>query len=445
MKIKRKLAGILSVLMVFSCVLGGTYWHVNASDVKYTVNFGSGSWNVGGTTVTAYMDVVSGGDVSGGNLSGGDLSGGNASIISQNVSGVKSISEKAVITLNGFNAETMEVRLTGAGGFNITLKVANGQTSLSARNGEALPEGTLAFSVAEKFVDDGNAGDDGSGGSSDGGDGGNGGSSDGGDGGNGGSSGDGGSDVPDKDPDGGDEDVDNFEDVTKPENNACDADLKEPSGGLVDKLLTEPEKDRLEKGEEVKVYLEVSDISAVVSGTDKNLIDGKKGSTTVGMYLDIDLMKQIGSDEPVNVTETNGAVKIELKVPNALINTNSSIDRAYQVIRIHNGVAELLSSIFDAVSGMLSFETDQFSTYAIVYADYPKAGDNGGNTNNGNNGNTGNSASSNSSTPVTTNEMDAVPSTGDDSLYIPWQLIAVMVVIVAFAFGGRKYVYKRKN
>lgn len=87
----------------------------------HSIDFGNGRWTVGEQTVTA-------------NKSG-------------------TISELAMdeeIVLTGFNAETMQVKLVAEDGFTTTLTVTEGKTSLSAKNCEGLPDGTLTFSVEEK-------------------------------------------------------------------------------------------------------------------------------------------------------------------------------------------------------------------------------------------------------------------------------------------------------
>ncbi|MDO5761852.1 MAG: hypothetical protein Q4P12_04245, partial [Bacteroidales bacterium] len=176
-----------------------------------------------------------------------------------------------------------------------------------------------------------------------------------------------------------------FSNITDPANNACNADLAELTDDLISKLLTDEEKTRLENGEEVKVWLEATDISASVSQTDKDLIDSKKGNATIGMYLDIDLLKQIGSDSPVNITDTDGVVTITLKVPSSLINSNSSVTRTYQMIRVHDGVATVIPCTYNAANQTISFKTDQFSTYALAYVDQQN-NSGGGNTGGGNAG-----------------------------------------------------------
>ena len=102
---------------------------------------------------------------------------------------------------------------------------------------------------------------------------------------------------------------------------------------------------------------------------------------TVGLYLDITLSKQLGNEAAVQITETNGAVTITISVPETLRNTDSAVNRTYKVIRIHGGKTDVLDAVYDAATGELSFETDAFSTYGIVYTDAeipssPQTGDN---------------------------------------------------------------------
>ena len=65
---------------------------------SYSVDFGTGSWIVGDVTVTA------------------------------DKSGEQTLSESDIITLTGFDAETMEARVDAEDGFGTTLVVTNGQT-----------------------------------------------------------------------------------------------------------------------------------------------------------------------------------------------------------------------------------------------------------------------------------------------------------------------------
>lgn len=49
--------------------------------------------------------------------------------------------------------------------------------------------------------------------------------------------------------------------------------------------------------------------------------------------------------------------------------------RTFWVVRNHEGVVEFLPTTFDSQTNTLTFETNKFSDYAIVYKDTKKAAD----------------------------------------------------------------------
>ncbi|MBO5425581.1 MAG: terpene cyclase/mutase family protein [Lachnospiraceae bacterium] len=204
-----------------------------------------------------------------------------------------------------------------------------------------------------------------------------------------------------------------IENVTDESKNECAATLDVTDAGLKDKLLTADEKKLLEEGADIKIDLNVDDISDTVSQRDKTLIEEKLGSSKVGLYLDITLSKQIGDNSPVAITETNGEVTVSITVPKNLVNTDSSITRTYNILRIHEGKVDVLATNFDSKTGKLSFNTDAFSTYVLVYEDKEvnNTVDNSGNIIDNNVNNTANDNVSNSDSNVEVN----TPATGDNS------------------------------
>lgn len=161
-----------------------------------------------------------------------------------------------------------------------------------------------------------------------------------------------------------------IENATAASDNTCKTELDETPEKLAEKVqLTEEEKERVAKGENVKIYLDVKDAAESVTPEDKTLVENAKGKAVVGMYLDINLFKKIGNDTPTKVSETNGAVTISLNMPVELINTDSKVTRTYNIVRVHEGVTTILDCKFDAATNKLSFETNAFSTYALVYTD----------------------------------------------------------------------------
>ncbi|MBQ9013518.1 MAG: hypothetical protein IJ094_08220 [Bacilli bacterium] len=147
--------------------------------------------------------------------------------------------------------------------------------------------------------------------------------------------------------------------------------------------LTDEEKKSLQNDENLYVFIEVNDISSTISSEDKKIIKNiLDKNSIVGKYLDINLYKQLDGKDKVKILQTNGKVKITLEIPEDLRKEN----RTFYIVRVHDGKA---TKIIPTRNGnTLTFETDKFSTYALVYTDTveettttnttgnPKTGDN---------------------------------------------------------------------
>ena len=153
-------------------------------------------------------------------------------------------------------------------------------------------------------------------------------------------------------------------------------DERVPETGLVDStediikaILTEDEAKQAEDGVKVDIALTVKDKSSNLTEDEKKLINSNiKDNQAAGCILDIQLQKIIGLQKS-DVSELNSAINIKIKLNADLINKDSSKTRKYSVIRIHNGVSDILSATFDEATGELTFATDRFSTYVVVYED----------------------------------------------------------------------------
>lgn len=188
--------------------------------------------------------------------------------------------------------------------------------------------------------------------------------------------------------------------------NACSGSLNDSISQLIDKLLTAEDKALVEAGQNVKISLSVKDIKNVISASDKALIEKNIKNNKVGLFLDITLSKQIGNNDAVKITETNGMIKVTITIPDSLKSNDESINRIYKIMRIHDGKVDYLDAAYDSKTGKLSFETDAFSTYALVYSD----------------------------TPVQT----TAPKTGDTSGLAGWALLALIAAGATVFVGRRK-------
>ena len=168
---------------------------------------------------------------------------------------------------------------------------------------------------------------------------------------------------------------------------APDTKIATPAEKMSDIVLTPEEKEQLSKGTDIKIVLDVKDVSDTVSSGDKALAeaalsgDGAAKGFAISQYLDISLFKVIGENRNA-ISETKEKIALALAVPDSLKNTDSKKTRTFAVLRIHDGKAELLNDVDDNAD-TITIETDRFATYAIVYKD----ASNGGSSDNNGNGN----------------------------------------------------------
>jgi hypothetical protein len=169
--------------------------------------------------------------------------------------------------------------------------------------------------------------------------------------------------------------IEKYEPVSGDFENTTDVDENDKKGDLLNKSeellaiipLDKIEKEHVAKGEMVQVYLVVTDISEEVTEEDVELIDEVIGEKKVGAYLDLSLFKQIGERDPKKVPNTNGKVTITVEVPAELLAEHAAVPGTYQIVRVHEGVATIIDTVFDKETRMITFETDRFSTYALIF------------------------------------------------------------------------------
>lgn len=137
---------------------------------------------------------------------------------------------------------------------------------------------------------------------------------------------------------------------------------------LISKIeFTKEEQTAKENGKNIDVYLEVKDISNSVSESDKKAIEEKLENDTIGLYLDINLLKQVEGQDATKITETKEPITITFEIPEKLINTDSNIIRTYKILRLHEGKVDTLDVTVNGTTA--TFKTDEFSTYALAYTD----------------------------------------------------------------------------
>ncbi|GEM_PF-5537466 len=177
-----------------------------------------------------------------------------------------------------------------------------------------------------------------------------------------------------------------------------------------------------------KVWLDVADLGNNAPESDKALVESAKGDYIIGTYLDINLFKKVGNNEAVKVTKTNGNVEVSLVMPEDLRKEG----RTYGIVRVHDDMATLIAASYARDSHALTFKTDGFSTYAIVYKDGTATG---GNTPSNTSTSTDNSSSGSNNTTTTTTST-VVPKTDGMSGIMVWSLMLILSLstlgVVAF-------------
>ncbi|WP_443656829.1 YDG domain-containing protein [Faecalibacillus faecis] len=131
---------------------------------------------------------------------------------------------------------------------------------------------------------------------------------------------------------------------------------------IENKEITANELSEIAEGKKVEIVLEVKEAQA------NELIETNTKGYKVGKYLDITLYKSVnGTNESIH--ELTKVLKVTIKVPEELINKDSKTKREYFIARSHNGKVDILETKYDEKTNSLTFETDKFSDYAILYKD----------------------------------------------------------------------------
>lgn len=141
------------------------------------------------------------------------------------------------------------------------------------------------------------------------------------------------------------------------------------------------------------------------------LIQSVLGNNVIGQYLNLNLTLKISGRADRQITDLSAPMYIAITIPQNLVNHDSSIERIYRIVRIHDGVATLIDGTYDAATNQFTFATDGFSTYALVYED------------------------------VNITLTGRSPKTGDSSMWMVWTLILCAGCSILFA-AGKRY---RKN
>lgn len=173
--------------------------------------------------------------------------------------------------------------------------------------------------------------------------------------------------------------------------------------------LSEDENKAVKAGNKTQFVLSASGMTPTKE--EIALIQSVLGNNVIGQYLNLNLTLKISGRADRQITDLSAPMYIAITIPQNLVNHDSSIERIYRIVRIHDGVATLIDGTYDAATNQFTFATDGFSTYALVYED------------------------------VNTTLTGRSPKTGDSSMWMVWTLILCAGCGALFA-AGKRY---RKN
>ena len=174
--------------------------------------------------------------------------------------------------------------------------------------------------------------------------------------------------------------------------------------------LSEDENKAVKAGNKTQFVLSASGMTPTKE--EIALIQSVLGNNVIGQYLNLNLTLKISGRADRQITDLSAPMYIAITIPQNLVNHDSSIERTYRIVRIHDGVATLIDGTYDAATNQFTFATDGFSTYALVYED------------------------------VNTTLTGRSPKTGDNSMWMVWTLILCAGCSILFAVGKR---YKKRE
>lgn len=174
--------------------------------------------------------------------------------------------------------------------------------------------------------------------------------------------------------------------------------------------LSEDENKAVKAGNKTQFVLSASGMTPTKE--EIALIQSALGNNVIGQYLNLNLTLKISGRADRQITDLSAPMYIAITIPQNLVNHDSSIERTYRIVRIHDGVATLIDGTYDAATNQFTFATDGFSTYALVYED------------------------------VNTTLTGRSPKTGDNSMWMVWTLILCAGCSILFAAGKR---YKKRE
>lgn len=112
--------------------------------------------------------------------------------------------------------------------------------------------------------------------------------------------------------------------------------------------LSEDENKAVKAGNKTQFVLSASGMTPTKE--EIALIQSVLGNNVIGQYLNLNLTLKISGRADRQITDLSAPMYIAITIPQNLVNHDSSIERTYRIVRIHDGVATLIDGNYDAAT-----------------------------------------------------------------------------------------------
>ncbi len=141
-------------------------------------------------------------------------------------------------------------------------------------------------------------------------------------------------------------------------------------GGAVSDETKEAVKTAVEQDKAITVEMKTETVApeAVDPADAEKTVSAAGEKAEIAQYLDLSVLLKADGETIGTLEKLVQPVQVQIAIPGNLL----AEGRTFYVIRVHNGVAEKLDTTVR--DGVAVFETDRFSTYALVYEDAAVSG-----------------------------------------------------------------------
>lgn len=131
--------------------------------------------------------------------------------------------------------------------------------------------------------------------------------------------------------------------------------------------ITAEDLERMKDGADLEIRMIASKLEKTDAADDvKAIIDKAGADKAIGLLMDLSVYKTVMSVENGSagekLTDIPEALTVVMAIPEAIRGYKD-----YAVVRVHDGIAQILDTDYDSELETLTFESDKFSTYAVIY------------------------------------------------------------------------------